>query len=116
MRPVILIVDDEEGIVEVLAEVFTLNEFDVLTARDGLQALAVLSINTPDIILSDLRMPNCDGKAFYETTRSNPITSQIPFIFLTATPEAVLKLDASAVLQKPFLLEELLKEVDKALI
>jgi len=52
MRPVILIVDDEEEIVDVLAEVFTLSEFDVLTARDGWEALAVLSTNRADIILS----------------------------------------------------------------
>lgn len=60
MRDKILIVDDEADIVSMLKDYFTLNEYDVLTALYGLDAIKMAS-NQPDIILLDVNMPDVDG-------------------------------------------------------
>jgi len=69
---------------------------------------------TPDIILSDLRMPNCDGKTLFEKNKFQSRYVFYPFYFLTAMGEVV-PLTADAVLQKPIHLDKLLEVVNKAL-
>lgn len=80
----ILVVEDEEVIRESVAEILELKGFQVLTASDGLQALSLLEIETPDLILADIMMPQMNGYQFYQRVRSNPNWVWIPFIFLSA--------------------------------
>ena len=57
----ILIVDDDEGIRETMADILKEKNFDVQTARDGFEALKILKSESFNIILMDLRMPGMDG-------------------------------------------------------
>lgn len=115
MGKLILIVDDEVEILELLREVLEHHDYSVLSAEDGVAALALLETHMPALILSDLRMPRLDGIELYQKVRDNEDKCHIPFIFMSATPEKLLSLPVQAVLHKPFLLNVLMYEVKRAL-
>ena len=62
VRPRVLVVDDEEIVRLVLARALRLSGFDVFEARDGLEALARMPVAAPDLVLTDLNMPRCNGE------------------------------------------------------
>ena len=70
VRPRVLVVDDEELVRLVIARQLRLSGFDVFEARDGLEALARLPVAAPDIVLTDLNMPRCNGVEATERLRS----------------------------------------------
>lgn len=80
----ILVVDDQPEILENLALVLELEGYAVLTARDGVEALAVLEAHTVDLILADIAMPRMNGYQLYERVREDPHCVTVPFVFLTA--------------------------------
>lgn len=82
--PVILLVDDEPGIREGIADLIRMHSYEVYTAENGEKALQVMKEAVPDLIVSDIMMPTMDGYAFYSAVRDNPSWTTIPFIFLTA--------------------------------
>ena len=82
--PTIVIVDDQPNLLENLALTIELAGFNVLTAKDGLQALGLLEEHSVDLILADIAMPHMNGYQLYECVRENPEWVMIPFIFLTA--------------------------------
>jgi len=115
-RTTILLVDDDPGILEGVADLLTLSDFDVLTAQDGHSALGVMNTSTPDLIVSDIMMPDMDGYDFYEAVRSNPNWTTIPFIFLTARGQRTdisrgNRLGADHYIVKPFEPEDLLSAI-----
>lgn len=79
----ILIIDDSEAIREELATLLKLEEYEVLEAEDGLQAVEMAVKHMPDLIISDILLPEMDGFEELTELRRNPNTSDIPFIFLT---------------------------------
>ncbi|MCE3280337.1 MAG: DNA-binding response regulator MtrA [Bacteroidetes bacterium] len=80
----ILIIDDEPNILEFLSYNFKKNDFEVLTASDGSTGLQKMREEKPDIILSDILMPEMDGIEMCREIKTDPQLSQIPIIFLTA--------------------------------
>lgn len=60
------------------------NNYDVTVAEDGLEALQRLDEAIPDLIISDVQMPNMSGFEFVKELRDNPMTKMIPLIFLTS--------------------------------
>lgn len=80
----LLLLDDDEQLRRSIAISLKIHDFVVHQARDGRRGLEVLSRITPDLIISDIHMPEMDGFAFLEAIRRNPRLTQIPFIFLTA--------------------------------
>jgi CheY-like chemotaxis protein len=80
----ILVVDDEPDSIEVASEVLAFYGVNVHNASDGAQALQVLKRIKPDLILSDLSMPNVDGWALLAAIRKDPKLQDIPVIALTA--------------------------------
>lgn len=85
----ILVVDDEKDILTYLKLILQEYDYNVITARNGKQALKTLkeSEKVPDLIISDIKMPIMDGYEFFETISSNPKYFHIPFIFLSALNE-----------------------------
>ena len=116
----ILVVDDEPGIAEVLAEVLQLDGHVVESVGNGEAALAKLALGRYDLILSDVRMPDLDGPTLYhEVQRRYPGLAPF-FIFLTGdvmSPEASQLLTHTAVpcLSKPFTLEMVRELVHRVL-
>jgi putative two-component system response regulator len=83
----LIIVEDNNVLREGLKEMLSFEGFTVLSASNGREALKEMSAVTPDLILSDITMPEMDGFAFFNAVRSRPEWITIPFIFLTARGE-----------------------------
>ena len=85
-KDVILVVEDYEAILFNLRLLLELQDYEVLTAKNGREALEVLnnSIKRPDLIISDILMPEMDGYDLLEKVSNNPKWNMIPFIFLSA--------------------------------
>lgn len=79
----LLVVEDNREILDYVAESF-IDEFDVLKAGDGREGLALALDKVPDVIISDVMMPNMDGNAMCWALKKDVRTSHIPIILLTA--------------------------------
>ncbi len=113
----ILIVDDEPPIIDVLRYNLQQARYDVLSARDGEQALDLARSERPDLIILDLMLPKLDG---IEVCRALRKESDIPIIMLTAKDEEIdrvlgLELGADDYVVKPFSVRELLARVKTVL-
>jgi two-component system cell cycle response regulator len=102
----ILVVDDIPANVKLLEARLIAEYFDVLTASDGYQALAICDRNQVDLILLDIMMPGMDGFEVCERLKSNPKTSHIPVVMVTALDQPAdrvrgLKAGADDFLTKP---------------
>jgi CheY-like chemotaxis protein len=114
----VLVVEDEAIVRAVLAEVLSLEGFDVRSAADGRDALAVLEHWCPNLILMDLNMPRMDGWAFLEELRRRPDLADIPVIVLSAAlrdKDRLNRLHAVDVLPKPSDLDMLIGAIRRAL-
>jgi two-component system, OmpR family, KDP operon response regulator KdpE len=113
----ILVVDDEPQITRVLRTSLSSQGYDIRVANDGETALEIMKDWTPDLVVTDLSMPNMDG---LELCRRLRVTSQVPIIVLSVRGEERTKvqaLDAGAddYVTKPFGIEELLARVRASL-
>jgi two-component system KDP operon response regulator KdpE len=113
----ILVVDDEPQITRVLKTTLLSHGYAIRTATDGQEALQVMKTWSPDLLITDLRMPNMDGLDLCRQVRAK---SQIPIIVLSVRGEERTKveaLDAGAddYVTKPFSTKELLARVRAAL-
>jgi len=113
----ILVVDDEAQISRVLKTTLSAQGYGIRTAADGMQALQEMKTWPPDLIITDLRMPNMDGLELCRQVRKQ---SRIPIIVLSVKGEETIKveaLDAGAddYVTKPFSVNELLARVRAAL-
>ena len=83
-RVVALVVDDSITVRRVTQRLLERNGMRVLTARDGLDAIAVLQDTVPDVILLDIEMPRMDGYEVAAQVRSDPRTKDVPIIMITS--------------------------------
>ena len=112
-RPVVLVVDDTPDNLGVLFDHLGRAGFEVLVAEDGESALRRVALARPDLILLDVVMPDMDGFATCERLKLDPVSGDIPVIFMTALTDTIDKVrgfEVGAVdyVTKPFQLEELL--------
>ncbi len=115
-KETVLIVEDNLILRSGLQEMLGFEGFRVLSAGNGIEGLALMSNNLPDLILSDISMPIMDGFEFFKRVRARPEWITIPFIFLTARGEREdmmtgRDLGAEDYLVKPLTREELLTVV-----
>jgi len=114
----VLVIDDERGIRWVVQQELTREGHEVVTAKDGKDALKKLSETSPDVALVDLCMPVMDGFAFMEEARY--IDPDIPMIAMSGCGTVddavrIMRLGASDLIQKPFAIERLSDSIQKAL-
>ena len=112
----ILIVDDNSENLGVLFNVLDARGYEVRIAQDGESAIKKIKLEPPQLILLDIMMPGIDGFETCIRIKSNPKTSQIPVIFMTAMSDAVdkikgLELGAVDYITKPFNQEEILARI-----
>jgi CheY-like chemotaxis protein len=86
-RPWVLVVDDENIISQLIADVLCGEGYEVDTAPHGLAALDRLANRTYDVILSDLRMPELDGLGFFREVEQRYPDLLSRFVFITGTSE-----------------------------
>ncbi|MBT3921307.1 MAG: response regulator, partial [Nitrospina sp.] len=118
-RPKILIVDDSRTIVVLINSILQ-EDYDTVTAGDGLQAIEVNNRENPDLILMDVEMPNMDGFEACKIIKEQNENTFIPIIFITSkgdlqSMKTGLKAGAEDYLTKPFEPEELLARVQAVL-
>jgi DNA-binding response OmpR family regulator/cellulose synthase/poly-beta-1,6-N-acetylglucosamine synthase-like glycosyltransferase len=116
----ILVVDDDETVLVLVASALESLGYQVTTAEGAQEALARLEEATPDLVVSDVSMPDMTGFEFIERLRSSRRGRTIPFIFLTARDASEdvvtgLALGADDYLRKPFELPELVARVQAKL-
>lgn len=108
----LLIVEDEKIIRDNIKEYFELNDFVVKSAENGKVALSILRNFIPDIIISDMMMPEMDGISLLNHIREEKSTNLIPFLMLTARVDNVdyrksMNLGADDYITKPFEFKDL---------
>lgn len=116
-RPRILVVDDEPQLTRVLRTGLNSRGYDVRAAADGITAFETFNDWHPDLVITDLAMPNMDG---FELCRRLRTISQVPIIVLSAKGEegmkvAALDLGADDYVTKPFGIDELLARIRASL-
>jgi signal transduction histidine kinase len=116
----VLVVDDNQSILKVVAMGLQSKGFDVITASNGREGLERAIASDPDLILLDIEMPEVSGLQVCEQLQENPSTRNIPIIFLSALseiPDRIRGLDLGAVdyVVKPFDVDELMSRVKAAL-
>jgi DNA-binding response OmpR family regulator len=104
--PILLVVDDHSEIRSVITSIFE-TDYKVMQAKNGKEALTLAQKDIPDIVISDIMMPEMDGFEFCKEIKNNELTSFIPIILLTAKTSdtshlEALQSSADAFLTKPF--------------
>ena len=120
-RGPLLVVEDIPNVLELLEVTLRFQGYEVISARNGEEALKILEKETPALIITDILMPKLDGFAFVQKLRDNPKTMGLPVIFLSATyvtPEDqtfAMSLGASRFIEKPIDTEDFLLTIAELL-
>tara|TARA_Y100000782_G_C10188440_1_gene268449 strand:+ start:10848 stop:11591 length:744 start_codon:yes stop_codon:yes gene_type:complete len=112
----ILVIEDDISVRENLEEILQFKGFQVISATDGVEGLNLAHEKEPDLIISDIMMPEMDGYEFLKNVRQSPKISNIPVILLTAktlTESKIkgLEYGADDYVTKPFNAKELIVRV-----
>jgi len=112
----ILVAEDERDIRELIGFSLGLADYEVVLARDGMEAVEEAAAEKPDLILLDVRMPRMSGYEACRRLKKNPATSEIPVVFLSAKgqeKEIEEGLDSGALdyIVKPFAPDQLVAQV-----
>jgi len=103
----ILVIDDEPAWLKITSHILRSKGYDVRTAGSGMEALKALTSFKPDLILSDVRMPDMNGFDFIDNLKHSPLTASTPVVFFSAIDDfdarkVAKNLGAADYLVKPF--------------
>jgi len=116
----LLLIDDDPNLILLVKDYLEFRGYEVVTAENGREALEVLDQQTPAMIICDVMMPEMDGYSLVSAIRSDPKTSWIPVLFLSAKGQSQdrvkgLNIGADVYMVKPFEPEELVAQVESSL-
>jgi CheY-like chemotaxis protein len=114
MAKKILVVDDEDVVRDMLTDFLTPLEYEVLTASNGEEALALAEREEPEVILLDARLPGIDGLEICGRLKADERTRGIPIIMMTGfgiMPDEAETVGAEDFVSKPFDLDDILMRV-----
>jgi CheY-like chemotaxis protein len=116
----ILVVDDEIVLKIMLGKILSLDNHEIVTADNGVSALAFLAENRVDLVITDIMMPEMDGSAFLEILRAEKSGKDLPVIVLTGTGtmsslDAARQMGVERILSKPISSQELLQAIEETL-
>jgi CheY-like chemotaxis protein len=114
-RPRVLVIDDDDGICEVLREALTDEGYAVATVPHGAAALELVKHHQPAVIVLDLRMPIMDGWSFAEQYRrqATPAASLILLSAMKDIEESARRIGAASFIQKPFELDDIITHIER---
>ena len=112
----VMVVDDSITMRRVASKLLKRNNYDVLTAKDGVDALALLEDNLPDLMLLDIEMPRMDGFELASHMKNQRRLSDIPIIMITSRTgskhrDHAMQLGVDEYMGKPYQEEELIKNI-----
>lgn len=81
----LLIVEDDPDILELLDTTLRIQEYQVVTAQNGRDALEIVRDEHPRLVIADIMMPHLDGYGLVHRLKIDPDTRHIPVVFITAT-------------------------------
>ena len=115
-RKLVMVVDDSLTVRKFTTRLLTREGFEVITARDGVDALKTLADHSPDVILLDIEMPRMDGFEFAKTVRGDPKSAGIPIVMITSRTadkhrNRAAELGVDRFLGKPYQEDELLRNL-----
>lgn len=116
----IMVVDDSITVRRITSKILEKNNFHVILTKDGEDALEQLQISTPNIILSDIEMPNMDGLSYWKTLKTLKSIKIFQWLWLhqelrTNIKIMLFELGVNGFLGKPFNEEELLEKINELL-
>ena len=116
----LLLIDDDPNLVLLVKDYLELRGYEVVTAKNGREALRVLEDITPNLIICDVMMPEMDGYSFVKKVRENPQTNWLPVLFLSAKGQIQdrvtgLNTGADVYMVKPFEPDELVAQIEASL-
>ncbi|MEO6968899.1 MAG: Hpt domain-containing protein [Rhodanobacteraceae bacterium] len=120
VQPLIMVVDDSITMRKVTSRVLERNDFEVLTAKDGLDAVEKLIERVPDLMLLDIEMPRMDGYELATHMKNDPRLRDIPIIMITSRTgekhrQRAFEIGVERYLGKPYNEAELLRNVQEML-
>ncbi|HVC79414.1 MAG TPA: response regulator [Chloroflexota bacterium] len=113
-HPSVLVVDDDSSIRRIVAEILLMEEYEVVTAPNGAEALLAVEHERPALVLLDMRMPVLDGWGFVQGLKERHI--EVPILVMTAAQDTArwaAEVGAAGHLAKPFDMSELLSAVER---
>ena len=116
-KKVILLVDDEPGVVSLIGDYLTMRGYSIYAAHDGKEGLKMAKRIMPDLIILDIMMPHMDGYEVLERLKKDENTVSIPVIMLSAKASDKDKLKAMELyseiyITKPFELADLREKIE----
>ena len=114
--PVVMVVDDSITMRKVTGRVLERNNFEVLTAKDGVDAVEKMAERAPDLVLLDIEMPRMDGYEVAQHMRSDPRLKDVPIIMITSRTgdkhrQRAMDIGVDRYLGKPYQENELMRNV-----
>jgi DNA-binding response OmpR family regulator len=119
-RPFVLVAEDDEDILELVAVLLEEQGYEIARAADGQEALGLIAARPPDLAVLDVRMPKVDGFEVSRRIRASGDTRDVPVILLTALAredDVAVGFDAGATdyVTKPFSPDELVTRIETIL-
>ena len=120
VHPLIMVVDDSITMRKVTTRVLERNDMDVVTAKDGLDAVEKLQDKVPDVVLLDVEMPRMDGYELATYMKNDPRLKQVPIIMITSRTgekhrQRAFEIGVERYLGKPYQEADLLRNVQESL-
>lgn len=114
----ILIIENDPNLRDDMAQILEIEGYDVLTAEDGASGVQIATERKPQLILSDIFMPNMSGYDVLRKLREDDELAQTPFLFVSAAPDyeriaSEFGLTKDSVIVKPFSIPDLVKKVEQ---
>jgi chemosensory pili system protein ChpA (sensor histidine kinase/response regulator) len=112
----VMVVDDSITIRKVTSRMLERNNFHVITAKDGVDAVSILAEEVPDLMLLDIEMPRMDGYELATYIRNDSRLKEVPIIMITSRTgskhrERAINIGVNKYLGKPYQESELLEEI-----
>lgn len=116
----IVIVEDDRHLRDTLKDILTMKDFNVYTSIDGVKGYEEIKNINPDLILTDIKMPNMDGIEMVRKIKNEEVLKNIPIIFLSAKTELcniqeAFEIGAEDYVLKPFELSSILAAINSLL-
>jgi DNA-binding NarL/FixJ family response regulator len=116
----LLLIDDDPNLILLVKDYLEFKGYQVLTASQGKEAMMILELDTPDLVICDVMMPEMDGYGLVQEIRKHPRLEWLPVIFLSAKGHSKDRIKgltegADIYMVKPFEPDELVAQVQSSL-